>query len=151
MKQQRVYLDTSVLSAYFDEWAPDRLALTREFWHQRLPEFTGTISPLVLDEIRATPDAERRASLEGLAAQLEVAALRKEAVLLADEYLGRGVLPPGEDNDALHLAVAVTNGIGYLLSWNFRHLVRMAVRQQVNLVNSLLGYAAIEILAPPEL
>lgn len=151
MAPRAVYLDTSVLSAYFDERAPERLALTREFWHQCLPEFVGTISPLVLDEIRGTPDAARRASLEGLASQLEVAALRREAVDLADEYLGRGVLPATEDNDALHLAVAVTNGIGYLLSWNFRHLVRMAVRQQVNLVNSLLGYGAIEILAPPEL
>mgnify|MGYP001613143868 CR=1 FL=1 len=34
--KQKTYLDTTVPSAYFDERAPDRQRLTREFWNGRL-------------------------------------------------------------------------------------------------------------------
>lgn len=36
-------------------------------------------------------------------------------------------------------------------SSNFRHLVRVQTRREVNLVNALRGYQPIEIAAPPEL
>ncbi len=42
----RVYLDTSVLSAYFDERTPDRMVETRVFW-VRLSEFEVSTSTLV--------------------------------------------------------------------------------------------------------
>ena len=29
----RLYLDTSVFSAYYDERTPERLRMTRDFWH----------------------------------------------------------------------------------------------------------------------
>ncbi len=32
MLKSRIYLDTSVPSAYFDERTPERQQLTREFW-----------------------------------------------------------------------------------------------------------------------
>lgn len=53
--------------------------------------------------------------------------------------------------DANHVAVAVTHGVGFLASWNFKHLVKVKTRREVNLVNSLNGYGVIEIVAPPEL
>ncbi len=46
----RVYLDTSVLSAYFDERTPDRMVETRVFW-VRLSEFEVYTSTLVREEI----------------------------------------------------------------------------------------------------
>ena len=41
---QRVYLDTTVPSAYHDPRAPDRQRLTQEFWDQRLPSYEPLIS-----------------------------------------------------------------------------------------------------------
>ena len=55
----RVYLDTSVISAYFDDRAPDRMAETRAFW-SKLPQFEVSTSALVREEIERTPDARRR-------------------------------------------------------------------------------------------
>jgi len=52
---------------------------------------------------------------------------------------------------ANHVAIAVTNGIGYFCSWNFTHLVKVNTRREVNLINALKGYGQIEIIAPPEL
>lgn len=151
MKRPVVYLDTSVLSAYFDERAPERQTLTQTFWKDRLPVFEGVISDLVLEEVRDTPDLDRRANLERLTGPLTVLPRAADSADLATEYVQRGVFSPADFNDALHLAVAATNDIRLLLSWNFRHLVRLSTRTQVNLVNSLLGFGPIEILAPPEL
>ena len=53
--------------------------------------------------------------------------------------------------DAQHVAIAVVNGVDYLCSWNFTHLVKVSTRREVNLVNSLMGYGQVEIIAPPEL
>ena len=55
----RVYLDTSVVSAYCDERAHERMLETREFWF-RLDEFEVSVSMLVQQENEQTLDAERR-------------------------------------------------------------------------------------------
>jgi len=39
----RVYLDTSVPSAYWDDRAPERQELTKRFWSERLPDFDPVI------------------------------------------------------------------------------------------------------------
>lgn len=51
----------------------------------------------------------------------------------------------------IHVAIAVTNNIGYFCSWNFRHMVKVKTRREVNRINELRGYGTIEIIAPPEL
>ena len=61
MAKTRIYLDTTVPSAYYDERAPDRQRLTRQFWAERLPDFEAVISNIALSEISDTPDAEKRA------------------------------------------------------------------------------------------
>ncbi|MBI5167484.1 MAG: PIN domain-containing protein, partial [candidate division NC10 bacterium] len=54
-RRETIYLDTSVVGAYFDERMPERQALTREFW-KKLKEFDIFISELVLDELRRIRD-----------------------------------------------------------------------------------------------
>ena len=70
---------------------------------------------------------------------------------LAQDYVKRGVFPEKYVTDANHVAVAATNGIGYIVSWNFAHLVKVQTKRGVNLVHALMGYEPIEIIAPPEL
>jgi predicted nucleic acid-binding protein len=147
----RLYLDTSVPNAYSDNRAPDRQRLTRQFWSERLPDFEAVISPVVLKEIYDTPDPTRRQQVEELVRSLEVLPVSEEAMTLAQGYMEHGVFLEPYQSDALHVALAVVNGIGYLASWNFRHLVRVRTRREVNLVNALRGYQPIEIVAPPEL
>ena len=81
----------------------------------------------------------------------EVLVFDEEANALAQEYVVRGVFPERHVDDANHVAVAVANGIGYFCSWNFKHLVRVNIRREVNLINAMTGYGPIEIIAPPEL
>lgn len=151
MYRPQVYLDTTVPSAYLDSRAPERQRLTQEFWNDRLPAYEGVISSLVMAEINGTPDEARRDELERLVKNCQVVAFTEEADRLAQEYVTRGIFPEKYVADANHVAAAVVHGIGYLASWNFKHLVKVKTRREVNLVNSLNGYGVIEIVAPPEL
>jgi len=151
MIKAKVYLDTTVPSAYYDERASDRQRLTRQFWTERLPDFEAVISTIVLLEIRDTPEAEKRVNLEQLVNGLTVLAFNEEADILAQAYVSSGIFPEKYTSDANHVAIAVVNGVQYFASWNFRHLVKVSTRREVNLVNALKGYGPIEIVAPPEL
>ncbi|MCE2440511.1 MAG: type II toxin-antitoxin system VapC family toxin [Candidatus Latescibacteria bacterium] len=151
MAKQSVYLDSTIPSAYYDSRTPERQGQTIQFWNRRLPDFAAVISSVVVLEIRATPNDERRTRLENLVQDCEVLVFDEEADTLAQEYVARGIFPEKYVDDANHVAVAVTNGIGYFCSWNFTHIVNVNIRREVNLFNALKGYGPIEIVAPPEL
>jgi len=151
MIQQHVYLDTSVPSALVDESAPDRQLLTQWFWDQTLHQFHSVVSDLVLTEIRLTPDDQRRRRMMALVEGMDTLSIDEEAQTLARDYVSRGVFGPRHRNDAIHVAVATVAGVRNLVSWNFRHLVRVQTRREINLMNALKGYMPIEIVAPPEL
>lgn len=151
MIKPKLYLDTSVPSAYFDARAPDRQQLTQQFWRDRLSAYDSWISDLVLEEIHRTPDDAARAQMLSLVSPLGVLAYAAECEDIVAAYLDKGVFGRKTLGDAIHVAIAVANGIGYLASWNFKHLVRVSTRREINLVNSLNGWGPIEIVAPPEL
>ena len=92
-----------------------------------------------------------REKMAQMTKDFKVLPITEEAEYLADEYIIEGVFPERYRNDALHISVATVHGIMYLLSWNFKHMVKVRTRKVVNLVNELQGYPSIEILAPPEL
>ena len=58
----KIYLDTSVFSAYLDDRAPDRRAQTVEFW-ERVTAYDASTSELAREELEKTPNAGRRRQL----------------------------------------------------------------------------------------
>lgn len=70
---------------------------------------------------------------------------------LAEEYIKEGIVPEKFKNDAIHIAIATVNNIDALVSWNFKHLVNIKTREEVNLINKNKGFKSIQIIAPPEL
>jgi len=146
----RVYLDTSVFSAYYDERVTDRQAATEEFW-KRFGEFEVATSEVCTHEIAQAADEDLRNKLQTLLGSVRVYPVTREMKELASRYIGAGVFNPVMFNDALHVAAAVLTRQDMLLSWNFRHLVNRRRRAQVNQVNISLGLPTIEIIAPPEI
>jgi hypothetical protein len=147
----RIYLDTTVPSVFLDDRTPDRQELTRDFWNHRMNDFEPVISDVVIKEIRDTPDVAKLEAMEKLVINFPVLALDPEARQLRRQYLRQGVFSEKYRADANHVAIAAVNRIGYILSWNFRHLVKVRTRREVNLVNAAWGYEPIEIITPPEL
>jgi predicted nucleic acid-binding protein len=146
----RVYLDTSVISAYFDERRPERRTDTLVFW-QSLDHFDVYISELTEAELRETTDEALRQQMLALVRPFSLLPIDDEMHRLSREYLGRRVFSAATLTDALHVACAVISRQDVLVSWNFRHLVNRRRRALINQVNIALGYPTIEIVAPPEL
>ena len=144
---EQVYLDTSVISAYFDTRNEPRRDETRKFW-QQLQQYSPCISEVVLNELSRISNIELKDSVSMLIKNFHIYSLNENAQLLAQEYLDEGILPYRSINDAFHLAIATINNISVLVSWNFQHIVKRRTKTQVNLVNSLKGYKPIEIVSP---
>jgi len=62
-----------------------------------------------------------------------------------------GPCQPTEAEDALHIALAVVNGIEYLVTWNFRHIANAAIRSKIHGVCIAEGYDPCTICTPEEL
>lgn len=72
-----------------------------------------------------------------------------ESVLLAQEYVKRGILTQKSFDDCVHIAMAVINGIDAIVSWNFKHMVKYKTIDGVRLVNAEFGYfKVIDIVHP---
>ena len=149
MIHQRVYLDTSVISALLDVRTPERQAMTVSAW-KRLSEYDVYISDLVLEELNFASDPLRERLLS-YTVGLHSLKTTDEAILLAQKYVWQGIFPDAYLDDALHVAIASVNGIPYLLSWNYKHLVKVKTRRMVALTNTLHNYPTVEIISPPEL
>ncbi|MEW6675336.1 MAG: PIN domain nuclease [Nitrospirota bacterium] len=109
------------------------------------------ISDEVIREVSRAPEP-RKSQLEGLLREINPLLLEAdlEAEELAERYIKEGIIPERYRGDALHIAVAVVNGIDAIVSWNFEHIVKLKTRVMVKGVNRLLGYHEIEICSPEE-
>ena len=148
MKVQRVYVDTSVIGGCFDaEFAPWSNGLFKDF---RLGTLAPVVSAVVAREIEDAPPAVRAEYAGLLALGAEELLLTDEALDLADAYQARGILTPKYYDDGAHIALATTNELDVLVSWNFKHIVHFDKIRLFNAVNLERGYRPVEIRSPRE-
>ena len=149
-RKLRIYLDSSVVSALFDDRNPERRLLTESFF-RIIGDFDVYVSEFVVAEIVRTPDTVLRDRMAQAIARFSLLPTAEEATELAAKYLLYGAVPGSYPEDAHHIAVAVIEEMDFLLSWNFTHLVRRKTRDVVKMVNTLNGLKPIEIITPAEL
>src|SRR5262249_56056407 len=73
------------------------------------------------------------------------------ALALAKALIQAGALPAKAGADALHIAIAATQGIPYLMTWNCRHLANATMRPLIEAVCARSGFKAPIICTPEEL
>ncbi len=73
-----------------------------------------------------------------------------EVVALVAAYAERGILPAKFRADMTHIALATLAEVDALVSWNFKHIVRLEKIRLFNAVNAGLGHQALSILSPRE-
>ncbi|MDE0333933.1 MAG: hypothetical protein OXI64_03165 [Defluviicoccus sp.] len=66
-----------------------------------------------------------RARLEALGSA-SLLGIAEEAEALTRKPLDEGAVPHRAAADAAHIAIAVTNGADYPVTWNFRHIANAA-------------------------
>jgi predicted nucleic acid-binding protein len=146
----RAYVDTSVISALFDERNPERRRLTEMFFARAL-DIELFISNMTISEIDRTPDDQMRRRMFDRISRCPSLEVTEVVTGLADEYVHHGAVPERSWKDAYHIAIAVAHDMDFLLSWNFKHIVRRKTREIVRSVNVGRGLGQIEILTPAEL
>ena len=144
-----IYLDTTIISALFDERTPERMSQTKLFW-EKIDEYNVFISELVFDEIKGATQPLQEQMLEKIK-NFTVLPITEKSLDLSNIYIKNNIFPEKYSDDALHTAIASSNQIGILLSWNFAHLVKLKTRRMVGLLNTIHNYNPIEIISPPEL
>ncbi len=74
-----------------------------------------------------------------------------EAVTLAETLLSSGLSPREAAADALHIALAATHGMDYLLTWNCKHIANAFIRNRIVALVEGAGYSCPVICTPEEL
>jgi predicted nucleic acid-binding protein len=150
-----VYIETSIISYLTARLSRDLIIaanqqLTQEWWRERRHDFDLYISQLVLEEIRG---GDQGAATERLqtAARIPRLILNEAALTLAERLVQNGPLPRKASADALHIAIATTHGLEYLLTWNCKHLANAVLRKQVERLCRVAGYEPPTICTPQEL
>ena len=150
-----VYVETSVVSYLTARTARDVVVaayqeITREWWRTAQDKFVLFVSELVVAEAGiGDPDAARaRLDIIERIPRLRATAAATE---LVQNLLDFGVVPREAGDDAAHIAIAVENGIDYLVTWNFRHIANVAMRSRIEDVCRRSGYAPPVICTPNEL
>jgi hypothetical protein len=153
--KRKVYVETSVLSYLTSRLSRDLIVaghqqVTQEWWANQKDQFDLFASQTVIEEAAAGDKEAARQRLEILE-DLPLLELSQEALALAGDLVHEGPLPPKAEVDALHIAIAVTNRMDYLLNWNCKHLANAALRGRIERVCRARGYEPVVICTPEEL
>lgn len=150
MKKLKCYLDTSIISAYYDERDLEKKEKTIEMWKE-LINYEVYISELVVAELERDKDIKKRSKKLTLVNKLTKLKVTEEAGNLAELYIRHKIIPRKYEGDALHIAIAVINNTDIIISWNFAHMVKLKTKREVNAINLLQGYREVDIVSPWEI
>jgi tryptophan 2,3-dioxygenase len=132
----RLYLDTSVIGGCFDaEFAED----SRRVMDAVISGRARLLFSEIIEAELLNADSVR-----------ERIAFSPEVEALAREYVARGVVPEAWLEDCRHVASATVARADAIVSWNFRHIVKLDKIKGYNEVNLLNGYGLLTIVSPKE-
>lgn len=151
----KVYIETTVISYLTARPSQDVVIaghqkVTRDWWDQCRENFETVASQLVLREASAGDPQAAQERLDRLS-KLTLLEVTEEAMSVAQKLLATGAVPEQAAEDALHLAIAVTNGVEYLLTWNCKHLANATMRTKIDDACRSIGYEPVIICTPEEL
>jgi len=150
MRKFKIYIDTSVISNLYADDAPMLMEYSLKLWEVIKQDlYDVVISGLALYEIRKCSEPKLSVLAEYLdEINFEEAELNDEINVLAEKYITDGIIPQKYYDDALHIAAATILGCDAIVSWNFKHMVKLKTIIGVNRINRYLGYNEIEIITP---
>ena len=149
MRQQRIYIDTSIVGGFFDiEFEKETKLL---FKRLESKEVAFIVSDLLFDELENAPSNVRFLLDNYDDNSLERVVLTEEAIELANKYIADNIAGKVNLDDCRHIALATINKVDVLASWNFKHIVNLTRIKGYNGVNFKNGYQTLEIRNPKDL
>jgi len=148
MEPLRVYLDTSVFGGCFDEQFEEGSKRIFSWVHEG--RLKVLVSRVITRELECAPERVR-AVFDALPDDaIEITEEDERSDELVNAYMLAGVVGERWVDDATHVALATIYGADAIISWNFRHIVRLDRIKAYNKVNERNGYQALTILSPIE-
>ncbi len=123
---------------------------TIDWWLMKRTRFDLYTSELVIMEASRGDCASATKRLEALQGirRLEITCDSRH---LAKLLLEKGALPQKALDDALHIAIAASHKIDYLLTWNCRHINNAEIKPLFRSVCDEKGFLCPEVCTPLEL
>ena len=150
-----VYLETTIPS-YLAAWQSPQIVMaarqqiTHDWWNNHREKFDLLISQIVLDE-SAGGDPSASAKRLDILRDINVLEPPGNVDQIVEALLNQVPLPENAANDALHIAIAVGNGVDYLLTWNCRHIANATLHARMVVVCESLGFELPTICTPEQL
>jgi len=66
-------------------------------------------------------------------------------------FLETKVVPQSQKEDALHIAIAASQGVDYLLTWNFKHINNAEMKAAISEIVESVDFICPQICSPEEL
>lgn len=152
---QTVYLETTVIGHVAGRLHPAasilaRQQVTREWWATAASRYLLFVSDLVLAECG---DGDSDAAIERLRVidGIDILRTTDAANQLAAELIRSHAVPETEPRDALHIALSAINGIDYLATWNFKHIMNPSTQHSIDAVCRNAGIESAVICTPEQL
>lgn len=152
---ESVYLETTVIGhiagrLHADAVIIGRQTTTRRWWSTAKGRYMLFASNLVVSECAegdAVTAMERLEVLEKIA----LLDIDEETEKLAIALLANHAVPGTEPRDATHIAVAAVNGVNYLATWNFKHIMNPSTQHLIESICRHVGYEPPTICTPEQL
>ena len=149
MKQQRIYIDTSIVGGFFDTEFEKETKLL--FERLKRKEIIFVVSTVLSKELYDAPEHVRNLLQKYDKSCFEEVQMTTEAEQLAKRYIAEKVVGKTSFEDCCHIALATIHKVDVLASWNFKHIVNLERIKGYNGVNLKMGYSVIEIRNPKDL
>ena len=150
-----VYVETTVIGHIAGRLHPDvrisaRQSITREWWSTAAAKYQLLASEMVVSECSdgdSSAALERMQILDGI----ELLGSSQDVDELAQALIDQLAVPATEPRDALHIAIAAVNGVQYIVTWNFKHILNPTLQTKIALVCRESGYEPPIICTPEQL
>ena len=153
MRVPTIYLETTIFNFPFANDAPQYQADTKRLFAEiKAGKFKPFTSKYVVQELENTKDIEKMKQMEATITNYGAIVIpaSDEIVRLANVYVTTGVIPKRFITDALHIAAATVAGLDYIVSLNFRHIVKHKTIFETEVINTREGYKRVFIHTPAE-
>ena len=157
LRKPTIYLETTMFSFYHGlETTPEYRQFKADaravFDLIKAGKYEAFTSQFTTDELADEPNEEKRQKMLALISeyQIKILAPTDETQRLAELYVQEGVVSPVWETDAVHIAMTAVNGLDFIVSLNFAHIVRPWTIERVRRVNFSEGYNPIGIYKPSE-
>ncbi|MBF0440068.1 MAG: type II toxin-antitoxin system VapC family toxin [Magnetococcales bacterium] len=151
----RLYLETSIISYLAALPSRDLIVaahqqITQEWWTERRDQYELFVSELVIQEIEMGDKnaAQRRLSL---VESITILMVDDATILLGEQLQKYAKLPIKASADSMHIALAASYNMDFLLTWNCRHIANGRTRHTIAEALRAQGMESPIIVTPEEL